>query len=79
MRVDYDKRADVLYITFRAAVGGSRYVETGQGQILKIEKSSCEVVGVTIPLFSRRIGKGQIEIPGIGKVFSSESIEELVR
>jgi len=65
MTVDYDKSTDVLYITFRPATGGSRYVETGRGQILKIEKSTSEIVGVTIPMFSRRAAEGEIQIPEV--------------
>lgn len=66
MKIDYDKNADVLYIEFRKALGKCEYVENKQGQIVRLDISTGEPVGCTIPLFLRRAEGGEIEIPEVG-------------
>jgi uncharacterized protein YuzE len=53
MVVDYDESADVLYITLDEAVKNVIYEESG-GAILRKGRSNGQVVGITIPMFTRR-------------------------
>lgn len=78
MKVDYDKRADVLYITFRSHSGKCKYLENGRGQIIRVDALTAEIVGCTIPMFSRRVANGELDIPEIGDAGSTEAISELL-
>jgi uncharacterized protein YuzE len=53
MTVDYDSRADVLYVAFgrnRSAVG----VELEEGVVLRVDPDTRELVGITIVGLLRR-------------------------
>lgn len=79
MTLSYDKDADVLYVTFKYLPNGSAiYIENESGDILRLDKVSKEVVGCTIPAFSRRAAKGPIIIPEIGSVPFNELAAHLV-
>jgi uncharacterized protein YuzE len=79
MTISYDKRGDVLYITFEP-LAPSAYivVENENGDILKIDNQSKRVVGVAIPSFKKRYEKGNIQVPEIGAVPFNEIAEELL-
>ncbi len=67
MTLSYDKRADVLYVTFEVATPESyAYVENESGIVLKVDRSSKRIVGCTIPFFASRAASGKIVIPEIG-------------
>jgi len=67
MRITYSKEADVLYISFVPPSGRVSSVENAQGDILRIDTSTGQVIGVTVPLFQCRVDQGEkIEIPEIG-------------
>lgn len=48
------------------APGKCEYVENERGQIVRLDASTGEPVGCTIPLFLRRAGAGEIDIPEVG-------------
>jgi uncharacterized protein YuzE len=77
MTLSYDKIADVLYITFEQVSGESYlYVENDSGDILRVDKDSQKVVGVTLPFFLARAKKGKITIPEVGLVpFNDQALE----
>jgi uncharacterized protein YuzE len=67
MRITYSKEADVLFISFTPPMGRVASVENVNGDILRIDTLSGNIIGVTIQLFMYRIGAGEkIEIPEIG-------------
>ena len=67
MTLSYDKAADVLYVTFEKAPAGSYvYTENEQGDILRLDRGSGRVVGVTVPFFSKRARAGKILVPEVG-------------
>jgi uncharacterized protein YuzE len=69
MTLSYDKRADVLYVTFEKAPPETyEYVENESGDILRLSKEDQRVVGCTIPDFSERATKSNILIPEVGTV-----------
>jgi uncharacterized protein YuzE len=69
MTLSYDKHADVLYVTFECAPDQPYiYVENANGDVLRIDKETNRVVGVTIPFFLKRAARGRIEVPEIGSV-----------
>lgn len=65
MKLDYDKPADVLYITFAISKISARYVETERGQILRVNPRTGKVLSCAIPMFSRRISEGEVAIPEV--------------
>ena len=76
MTLSYDDLADVLYVTMRQVPGECQYIENARGQILKVDPSTSEIVGVTIPMFSRRIKQGEISLAEISasSLYSAEQI-----
>jgi hypothetical protein len=78
MKIDYDRQADVLYITLLRGKRSCRYVENGHGAILRIDRVTSELVGCTIPMFSRRVSHGGLDIPEIGDALSTEALAELI-
>ena len=67
MTFSYDKRADVLYVSFTATQPTDYFVtENENGDILKISRSTGAVVGCTIPSFVSRSQKGKVPVPGVG-------------
>ncbi len=68
MNISYDQGADVLYVTFEGCeniVG--EYVETVEGNVLRIDPSTQRVIGFTIISFAKRLDKNhEISIPEIG-------------
>ncbi len=61
MKLSYDHENDVLYLTFDSSKEPCRYIEIGQGDLVRIGRESGEVHGVTILSFKER--EGSIEIP----------------
>ena len=69
MTLSYDKRADVLYVSFEQAPAESYiYVENENGDILRLDRESKRVVGITLPFFSKRAKAGKIVVPEVGSV-----------
>lgn len=69
MTLSYDKSADVLYITFEQVPAGSYiYTENENGDILRLDRESGKVVGVTLPFFAKRSKAGKITVPEVGTV-----------
>ena len=77
MKLDYDRSADVLYVTFSNGTGKCEYLENSRGHIIKIDSATSEIVGCTIPMFSRRVAEGELEIPEIGPVRLAAALAEL--
>ena len=76
--MSYDKSADVLYITFEPAPAGScLYAENENGDILRLDRQSGKVIGVTLPFFAERCKRGEIVVPEVGAV-PFNSFAELV-
>lgn len=79
MTFSYDKDGDVLYVTFEKRPEQSYvYVENENGDVLRLDKETKRVVGVTIPFFSARLKKGPLSIPEIGPVPFNDFASELV-
>jgi uncharacterized protein YuzE len=74
MTFDYDKRADVLYVTLRTVASPCRYIENEEGVIFRVELESKEIVGVTIPFFSRLMRSGKVSIPEIASFAPSHDL-----
>jgi len=51
--IHYDSEADVLYISF-GEPGPAECLDIGDGTVLRIDPETEEVVGLTIPDFSKR-------------------------
>ena len=67
MTFSYDKRADVLYVSFATVTPADYYVsENENGDVLKISRSTGQVVGCVIPSFVARSQKGTVPVPGVG-------------
>jgi uncharacterized protein YuzE len=78
MTFSYDKPADVMYVTFERLPDQSYvYVENESGDILRLDRTTRRVVGVTIPYFSERLKGNKLEVPEIGAVPFNEMAEEL--
>ena len=72
MRITYSKEVDILYMSFTQPKGNVATVENANGDLLRIDTSTGQIVGVQVQLFLYRIGQGEkIEIPEVG--FTSES------
>jgi uncharacterized protein YuzE len=79
MTLSYDKRADVLYVSFERLTGQPYvYVENENGDVLRLDKKSRRVVGCTIPFFSKRAMKRKVTVPEVGRVPFNELAKELV-
>jgi uncharacterized protein YuzE len=75
----YDKGADVMYLTFEhVKVHDYIYVENSEGDILRLDRKTKRIIGITLPFFSVRLKKGPLSVPEIGLVPFNESAEELV-
>jgi len=59
MRVTYSKDVDILYLSFTPPIGKVATVENKNGDLLRIDKETGKVVGVTIQLFLYRIDAGR--------------------
>jgi uncharacterized protein YuzE len=80
MKFSYDDDADVLYIKFADAPGRVTYIENENGDILRLNKATGEIVGVTIQLFMRRIKGGEaINIPEVGIIPFNSIVDSLLR
>jgi len=80
MTLSYDKKADVLYVAFEPAVPGTYiYVENENGDILKLDRNTKQVVGCTIPFFATRAAGGPVVVPEVGPVPFNEVAEEILR
>ncbi len=78
MIIDYDSEADVLYIIFKEKAGPSEYSENAYGVVVRVSRTTGEVVGLTIPQFSRRAEVGEIRIDEIGNIAATARLEELL-
>jgi uncharacterized protein YuzE len=79
MTLSYDKAADVLYITFEPAQPGSYiYVENDDGDVLRMDRNTKQVVGCTIMAFAARCARGRLVIPEVGPVPFNQIAETLV-
>lgn len=79
MTLSYDKDADVLYVSFERLPGQSYlYVENINGDVLRLDKETRLVVGITIPFFARRSEENPLSIPEIGPVPFNRRADELV-
>ncbi len=79
MKVNYDRSADVLYLTFADSDEECDYVETSEGAVLRVGTKSGKIFGCTIMWFGRKIEKQhQIIIPGIGALPAPEEFKGLV-
>jgi len=65
MTFNYDHIADVLYVTFEQSTTGVSYIENREGDILRIDKKSGKIVGVTVVFFLRRAKLGPITVPEV--------------
>lgn len=66
MTISYDHDADVLYITFRQA-SDAFYLENAQGDVIRMDRSTGEVLSCTVIGFQRRTEEGeQVSIPQVG-------------
>jgi hypothetical protein len=65
---------DILYVTFSSPRGKVTTVENENGDILRLDPASGEVLGVTIQLFMCRMKRGEkINIAEIGELPFSQS------
>ena len=80
MTLSYDKLADVLYVTFEVASPDVYiYVENANGDVLRMNKRTRQIVGVTVPAFLERSARGKVEIPEVGPVQFNEFADDLLR
>ena len=79
MTIDYDKSADVLYLTFAAAQGKVRYVDNGKGCVLRIDSENERVVGCTVLNFMDRMTKGEgLTVPEVQTVAFNDELLSLI-
>jgi len=78
MTFSYDMPADVMYVTFERLPNQAYiYVENESGDILRLDRTTQRVVGITIPYFLERLKNNKLEIPEIGTVPFNNIAEEL--
>ena len=78
MKVNYDRRADVLYLTFADSSEECDYVETSDGTVLRVGIRSGDIYSCTIMWFTKKMEKQQqIVIPGIGALPTATQIKSL--
>lgn len=78
MKVNYDSSADVLYLTFADSDEECDYVETADGNVLRVGIKSGRIFGCTVLWFTKKIEKHhQIIIPGIGALPTVEQFKKL--
>jgi uncharacterized protein YuzE len=70
----YDEEVDVMYVRFAKPSSRATYLENSNGDILRFDEASGQIVGVTIPCFMERMTKDKsLSIPEIGSTpFGSE-------
>jgi uncharacterized protein YuzE len=79
MTFSYDKDADVLYVTFeRLPEQAYIYVENASGDVLRLDKETRRVVGVTIPFFMKRAAHQKVSVPEVSWVPFNDLAAELV-
>ena len=79
MTVSYDKLTDVLYVTYETLPPEKYiYVENTAGDILRLDRTSRRVVGVTIPAFVARCARGQVVITEVGTVPFNAFVDDLL-
>ena len=72
MRISYAKRADVLYIVLHETEHSCVYIELESGVICRIDETTDQVVGITIPDLTRRAEHDEtIEIPELDEGMSA--------
>ena len=77
MTFDHDEDDDVLYVTF-APAKGTRYVETEHGDIVRFDKETNQIVGMTVVFFAERTRGGEkIDVPEIAAVAFSSATANL--
>ncbi|MCU1256973.1 MAG: hypothetical protein JWM83_3272 [Candidatus Angelobacter sp.] len=59
----YDNDADVLYVTFDESLSPCIYIESPSGAILRVSESTGQLASATIPFFSRRAERGELDFP----------------
>jgi len=78
MTFSYDRLADVMYVTFERLPNQAYiYVENESGDILRMDRTTQRVVGITIPYFLERLKNNKLEVPEIGAVPFNDIAEEL--
>jgi uncharacterized protein YuzE len=78
MTFSYDKGVDVMYVTFERLPNQEYiYVENENGDILRLDRTTKRVVGITIPFFSERLKDNKLEVPEVGLVPFNSFAEEL--
>jgi uncharacterized protein YuzE len=79
MTFSYDKAADVLYVTFERLPSQSViYVENENGDVLRLDRETRRVVGVTIPFFVKRAAQQKVNVPEVSWVPFNDLATELV-
>jgi uncharacterized protein YuzE len=80
MKIQYDKSADVLYVTLEyCAPQQCRFVENENGDVLRIDRTNDRVVGVTVISFLLRIRKGlDVVVPEIGSIPFKEQARQIM-
>jgi uncharacterized protein YuzE len=70
MRFKYDRSADVMYVSVLDRTPQECFFsENDNGDVLKIDKTTNQVVGVTIISFLSRIQRGfSVDVPEIGEL-----------
>ena len=68
----HDDSADVMFIVLAEQVGPCLYIESS-GAILRIERATNNLVGVTIPAFLKSLEGGTLTLPEIATAAMPES------
>lgn len=81
MRFEYDKSADVLYVTLDdRPPERCRFFENKNGDVVKVDAETDEVVGATIISFLLRIKKGiDVDVPEIGPCPFKKQAKQIMR
>ena len=80
MTLAYDRRADVLYISFETLPPNAYIVvENRAGDVLKLNKKNNSVIVCTIPYFQQRLKKGKLVVPEISGIPFNELAKELAQ
>lgn len=65
MKLDYDRAADVLYVTFAESKAPARYVELSEGVVVRLSKRTGKVLSCTVAMFTKR---GPTSIPELTEI-----------
>ncbi len=60
---EYDREADILYITKRPPYPEQRSEELGDDVVARLNPATAEIEGLEILFFSMRLGQGGLELP----------------